>query len=121
MAVGDEARIGFRHSVYGSRVEECFRVLAGGLRLAGVRYEEYRLVEFYGRERGQRDGDWWAVGGDDRLHRSLALRVSPESDMRLSVGREAGGAARTVVRLSDCAEPGGRVVMTVVRCADGSR
>lgn len=104
---GDEARLGFRHSIYGSRVEEVFRVVAGGLRLARLRYAEPRLVEFYGHESARQEGAWLVVEADGRLHRSLAMRVSRASAMQLTVGA-------ATVALSERVGDGDAVRVTVV-------
>jgi len=87
LGVGDEARLAFRHSLYGSQVEEHFRVAPEGLELVRLRYAEARLAEFYGHESASSDGAWWVVAGDGRRFPSLVLRGSPESGISLSVGR----------------------------------
>lgn len=107
VARGDEACLAFRHSIYGSWVEETFRVAADGLRLARLRYAEPRLVEFYGHEAARRDGAWWVVDGDGRLHPTLTVRATAESCMQLS----AGG---VTVRLQDHVGPGEAVRIAVV-------
>lgn len=81
---GEAVRLGFRHSVYGSAVEEEFVVTPEGLRLVRLRYGELRLAEFYGHEHARREGDAWIVDGLDTLHPSIVVRVSPDSAMRLT-------------------------------------
>lgn len=106
-AAGDEARLGFRHSIHGSWVEEVFRVVAGGLRLAQLRYAEPRLVEFYGHESARREGAWLVVEADGRLHESLTVRVSRASAMQLTVGS-------ATVALTERVGDGDAVRVTVV-------
>lgn len=104
---GEIVRLGFRHSVYGSAVEEEFRLEAGGLRLVRLRYGEARLAEFYGHERARRDGDWWIVDADPCLHASITVRVTRDGAMRLTT-------RGTAIDLSECVEAGGRVRVSVM-------
>ncbi|HEU5393952.1 MAG TPA: hypothetical protein VFV36_04040, partial [Candidatus Methylomirabilis sp.] len=104
-------RLAFRHSLYGSPVEEAFRVTAEGFRLVRVRYGEERLVEFYGHEGARREGDWWVVETGGPAPGGLALRVSPESRLRVTVGLRR-------VPLGERAEPGGRVRLAVAACGE---
>ena len=112
IAVGGEVHLSLRHSVYGSQVEEHFRLSREGLQLVRLRYAELRLVEFFGHEVARRDGDWWVVEGDRPNIPILTLRVSPESRMRLAVGRE-------TISLWEQVEPGGWVRLGVVACVEG--
>ena len=100
LAVHDEARLAFRHSIYGSQVEEHFRVAENGFELVRLRYAEERLVEFYGHESARSENGWWVVDGDRRRFSSLVVRGSPESRISLSVGRRS-------VSLSRLMEAGG--------------
>lgn len=100
LGVDDEARLAFRHSIYGSQVEEHFRVTPEGLELVRLRYAEERLVEFYGHESARSENGWWVVDGDRRRFSSLVVRGSPESRISLSVGRRS-------VSLSRLMEAGG--------------
>lgn len=108
-AVGKELRVAFGHSIYGSRVEERFRVIANGLKPVGSRYAEERLVEFYGHEAARREAGWWVVRGEQRDISTLHLRVSPESAMRLSLG------ARTIL-LTEIVDPGEVLRISVGPC-----
>lgn len=108
-AVGDEVRLRFRHSIYGSQVEEHFRVARDGFRSVRLRYAERRLVEFYGHETAQPAEGWWVVEGDRRELSLLRLRVSPESRIELSVGPER-------VPLWRLVEPAGLVHVAVTLC-----
>lgn len=59
--IGGTLRLSFRHSIYGSQVEEVFSLRPGGFQLTQLRYGEARLVEFYGHESASRDNDAWVV------------------------------------------------------------
>src|SRR3989338_598453 len=60
-SVGEELRLSFRHSIYGSKVEEQFRITEDGLETTELRYSEARLVEFYGYDAARLDRGWWIV------------------------------------------------------------
>jgi hypothetical protein len=111
---GEEVRLAFRHSLYGSPVEEAFRVTAEGLRLVRLRYGEERLVEFYGHEAARREGDWWIVETEGPARGTLVLRASPESQVRITVGRRR-------VPLGEGEEPGRRVRLAVAACGEDGR
>ncbi|MBI4392163.1 MAG: DUF1850 domain-containing protein, partial [candidate division NC10 bacterium] len=102
VAEGEEVRLAFRHSLYGSPVEETFRVTAEGFRLVRLRYGEERLVEFYGHEGARREGDWWVVETGGPTRGSLVLRASPESHVRVTLGPRR-------IALGEGVEPGRRV------------
>ncbi|MBI4737526.1 MAG: DUF1850 domain-containing protein [candidate division NC10 bacterium] len=110
---GDEVRLRFLHSLWGSPVEEDFRITGEGLELVRLRYAERRLVEFYGHEAARRDGDWWVVEGDRRHFRALTLRANRESRMQLSVGAEK-------IPLWTLAASAGPIRLTVIACGDGT-
>lgn len=111
VADGEEVRLAFRHSLYGSPVEEAFRVTAEGFHLVRLRYGEERLVEFYGHEGARREGDWWIVETGGPPRGTLMLRVSPESRVRVTVGPRR-------IPLGEGREPGGRVRLTVAACGE---
>ena len=116
-SVGEELRLSFRHSIYGSQVEEQFRITEEGLETTGLRYSEARLVEFYGYEGARFEAGWWIVGGKRRTIPFLDFRVSPESLLQISVGNEP-------LSLSQMVDPGGLVRLTVIPCGrtiDGRR
>ena len=50
IVVGDPFHLSFRHSIYGTEVQEQFRITSGGFRADKLRYAELRLAEFYGHE-----------------------------------------------------------------------
>ncbi len=111
VAVGEEVRLAFRHSVYGSLVEEAFHVTAEGFRLVRLRYGEERLVEFYGHEGARREGDWWVVETGGPARGTLVLRASPESRVRVTVGPRR-------IPLGEGVEPGRRVRLAVAACGE---
>jgi hypothetical protein len=84
IVVGDSLHLSFRHSIYGSRVEEQFQVAPGGFRANKLRYAELRLVEFYGHESATNEDGWWIVHNPGREFTSLDLRTSRESSLRIT-------------------------------------
>jgi hypothetical protein len=84
IVVGDALHLSFRHSIYGSEVEEQFQVAPGGFRANKLRYAEQRLVEFYGHESATNEDGWWIVHNPGREFPSLHLRVSRESSLRIT-------------------------------------
>ena len=84
IVVGDALHLSFRHSIYGSEVEEQFQVAPGGFRANKLRYAELRLVEFYGHESATNEDGWWVVHNPGREFPTLDLRVSRESSLRIT-------------------------------------
>ncbi len=107
--IGEEARLNFRHSIYGSEVEELFRVRGNGLELFKLRYSEPRLAEFYGHGNARRERGWWVVDKTGPVVPSLNLRAGPQSPFRLSLASESIPVVETAV-------PGGLVRITVLPC-----
>lgn len=108
-AVGDEVRLGFRHSIYDSHMEEHFRIAGEGLQLVRLRYSEGRLVEFYGHEAARREGDWWIVEGTRRAIPALIIRANPDSRVEITLNQER-------MELWRLLEPGGLIRLTVKAC-----
>jgi hypothetical protein len=81
---GDALHLSFRHSIYGSEVEEQFQVAPGGFRANKLRYAELRLVEFYGHESATNEAGWWIVQIPGREFPTLDLRVSREASIRIT-------------------------------------
>ena len=111
IVVGDAFHLSFRHSIYGSQVEEQFQVAPGGFRANKLRYAELRLVEFYGHESATNEDGWWVVHNPGREFPSLDLRVSRQAsiritfiDQKISFGNDTAIDGR--VRLSVSACPG---------------
>lgn len=84
IVVGDALHLSFRHSIYGSQVEEQFQILPGGFRTNKLRYAELRLVEFYGYESATNEGGWWVVHKPGREFPTVDLRVSHEASIRIT-------------------------------------
>ena len=84
MLVGNALYISFRHSIYGSQVEEQFQVAPAGFRTNKVRYSELRLVEFYGHESATNEDGWWIVRNPGREFPTLDLRTSRESSLHIT-------------------------------------
>jgi hypothetical protein len=84
IVVGDALRLSFRHSIYGSQVEEQFQIVPGGFRADKLRYAERRLVEFYGHESATHEDGWWIVHNPGREFPTLDLRASRDSSFRIT-------------------------------------
>ena len=84
IVVGDAFHLSFRHSIYGSQVEEQFQVAPGGFRTNKLRYAELRLVEFYGHESATNEDGWWIVHNPGHEFRTLDLRASRASSIRIT-------------------------------------
>jgi hypothetical protein len=84
IVAGDALHLSFRHSIYGSQVEEQFVVAPKGFRAIKLRYADLRLVEFYGHESATNEGGWWVVHNPGREFPSLDLRVSREASIRIT-------------------------------------
>jgi hypothetical protein len=84
IVVGDSLYLSFRHSIYGSEVEEQFQVAPGGFRANKLRYAELRLVEFYGHESATNEDGWWIVHNQGREFPTLDLRASREASLRIT-------------------------------------
>ena len=84
IVVGDALHLSFRHSIYGSEVEEQFQIAPGGFRANKLRYAEQRLVEFYGHESATNEDGWWIVHNPGREFPTLYLRTSRESSFRIT-------------------------------------
>jgi hypothetical protein len=82
--VGDALHLSFRHSIYGSAVEEQFQIVPGGFRSNKLRYSELRLVEFYGHEAATKEDGWWIVHASGRELPTLDLRASHESALHIT-------------------------------------
>src|SRR5262245_37492933 len=83
-ALGGEFVLSFPHSIYGSRVEEVFRLRSDGFQLIELRYAEHRLVEFYGYESAEYRNTMWIVRPKPALISSLHLSASSDARLLLS-------------------------------------
>ncbi len=72
--LGSTLRLSFRHSIYGSQVEEAFAVGRDGFHLTQLRYSEARLVDFYGYENAKHEDGMWIVRPRPAVIPSLNLQ-----------------------------------------------
>ena len=86
IGMGDKLYIVFPHSIYGSQVQEHFRVISQGFQLVELRYAEPRLVEFYGHESAAHEDGGWVVRKRAPKLEILDLRVSPGSWINVIFG-----------------------------------
>ncbi|MGH7834646.1 MAG: DUF1850 domain-containing protein [Candidatus Binatia bacterium] len=111
VSVGSNLRLSFLHSIYGSTVEEQFRVTPKGFQTSKLRYADSRLVEFYGHESARREDGWWVV---DRAYRDvpiLDLRVSPASSIRIALN------GRSIL-LDERLESAGHLRLALIQCKE---
>ena len=85
--LGSMLRLSFRHSIYGSRVEELFALRRDGFLLTQLRYGEARLVDFYGYENAELDNGAWVVNPPLVLLPSISLNTSADGAMSLQLDR----------------------------------
>jgi hypothetical protein len=90
ITIGDELSLSFKHSIYGSAVEEIFTLREEGFELTQLRYGEARLVDFYGYEQADFQNGVWVVKPSPALLPSLNLSVSDSSGMNLILRSSAG-------------------------------
>ena len=88
IALGEKLSLVFPHSIYGSQVQEHFRVTSQGFQLVELRYAEPRLVEFYGHESAAHEDGGWVVRKRAPKLEILDLRVSPGSWINVIFGTE---------------------------------
>ena len=84
---GGAMRLSFRHSIYGSQVEELFALRRDGFQLTQLRYSEARLVDFYGYENAELENGAWVVNPPPVLLPSLSLNTSADAAMALYLDR----------------------------------
>ena len=106
---GSALRLSFRHSIYGSQVEEVFALRRDGFQLTQLRYGEARLVDFYGHEHAQFENGVWIVTPTPTLLPSLNLHLSSDAVMSLRFDRSAN-AKQLVI------QPGSALRVTVAAC-----
>jgi hypothetical protein len=112
-APGSELHLSFRHSIYGTSVQEVFDIRGDGLQLTRLLYADPRLVEFYGHEGARYENGSWVVTPEHRSFAALHLRVSPDSFMQLSLDSRP-------IPLGELVEPGGAAGVTVASCVGGN-
>ena len=109
IGVDDKLHIVFPHSIYGSQVEEHFRVTAQGFQLVELRYADPRLVEFYGHEWAANEDGRWVVRKLGTVLASLDLHVSPGASIGVVIGAE-----KTAVKHNTLSD--GRARLTLSAC-----
>ena len=88
ISLGDKINITFRHSIYGSQVEEQLRVTSQGFQITELRYAEPRLVEFYGHEWAANEDGRWVVRKLGTVSARLDRPVSPGASIGVVIGAE---------------------------------
>jgi hypothetical protein len=81
--LGNTMRLSFRHSIYGSQVEEHFKVRHSGFELFELRYGEARLIEFYGHENSRHENGVVIVAPAPALLSVIHLHPSDDAAMSL--------------------------------------
>ena len=107
--LGDALRLKFRHSIYGSQVEELFTLRPGGFALSQLRYSEARLVDFYGHENAVKEAGMWVVTPAPALISALHVNLSADAAMSLRFDRSTGSEPVTI-------QPNGALRLTVASC-----
>lgn len=102
-------RLSFRHSIYGSQVEEVFSLRRDGFQLTQLRYSEARLVDFYGYENADLENGAWVVNPPPVLLPSLNLNISADAAMALYFDRRYDSKPLTI-------RPTGALRLTVASC-----
>jgi hypothetical protein len=106
-------RLSFRHSIYGSQVEELFTVRGNGFELTQLRYSEARLVDFYGYENAKHENGVWIVAPVPAHFPSLSLNSSGDASMSLRLEQQPGLLQRIL-------QPGRALRLTIAACKDAS-
>ncbi len=109
MDLGGAMRLSFRHSIYGSQVEEVFSLRRDGFQLTQLRYSEARLVDFYGYENADLENGAWVVNPPPVLLPSLNLNISADAAMALYFDRRYDSKPLTI-------RPTGALRLTVASC-----
>ena len=107
--LGDTLRLKFRHSIYGSQVEEIFALRPGGFELTQLRYSEARLVDFYGYESAAKQNGLWVVTPAPTLIPALNVNLSSDAAMAVHIDRQSNSNPLTI-------QPTGALRLTVASC-----
>jgi len=107
--LGGAMRLSFRHSIYGSQVEELFALRRDGFQLTQLRYSEARLVDYYGYENAKLENSTWIVTPKPALLPYLRLNMSSDAFMSLRFDPHANGKPRSI-------RPTGALRLTVAYC-----
>ena len=111
--LGSILRLSFRHSIYGSLVEELFALRRDGFLLTQLRYGEARLVDFYGYENAELENGAWVVNPPPVLLPSISLNTSAGGAMAIYFDRYYD-AKPLMIR------PTGALHLTVASCKSSS-
>jgi hypothetical protein len=106
-------RVRFRHSNYGSQVEEIFALRPDGFELVELRYGEARLVDFYGHEHGRFDNGAWVVKPAPTLIPRLNLQASHDAELSVAFGPRQSQQPIVV-------QPNSALRLTVEQCNSGA-
>jgi len=107
--LGNTLRLKFRHSIYGSEVEEVFTLQRNGFQLNQLRYSEARLVDFYGHDQAKHANGAWIVNPTPTLIPALSISLSNDAAMSLQFDRSASSEPVTI-------QPTGALRLTVASC-----
>jgi hypothetical protein len=113
VVAGSHFGISFLHSIYGTEVQEQFRITATGFETDKLRYSELRLAEFYGHDGAKLEQGWWIADNRDNQLRHLDIRMSEGSDFRILFGERSVGLAQNR-RIGD------HVRLSITPCGDAS-
>src|SRR5262245_8083259 len=108
IAPGGTLGLRFQHSIYRSYVEEVFLIRTNGFELAQLRYDEARLVEFYGYEKSTIENAAWLVQPPPTVFPALNLQ---SSDASMSLHLADSERAQTITL-----EPDSAIQLTVGPC-----
>ena len=111
--LGSTLRLSFRHSIYGSQVEELFALRRDGFELIHLRFAEARLVDFYGYENAEHENGLWVVTPAPALLPSLNLILSADASMSLHFDRYANSKQLVI-------QPNSSLRVTVTSCKSSS-
>jgi hypothetical protein len=111
--LGSTLHLSFRHSIYGSQIEEVFALRRAGLELIQLRYGEARLVDFYGYENAEHKNGLWVVTPTPTLLPSLNLMLSADASMSLHFDRHANSKQLVI-------QPGSALRLTVATCENSA-
>jgi hypothetical protein len=114
VTAGTGFTISFRHSIYGTEVQEQFRITPTGFQTDKLRYAELRLAEFYGHDAAKFEQGWRTVNNSGNELRQLDIRVSKESAVEISVGEGR-------IWFPENQRIGDHVRLSITSCGDGSR
>ena len=113
VTLGSTLRVRFRHSIYGSQVEEIFALRPDGFERVELRYGEARLVDFYGHEHGRFYNGAWVVKPAPTLLPRLDLRASHDAELSVDFKQLQNDHSIVV-------QPNSALRLTVEQCNSGA-